>query len=74
MPINMVNDRAVSALTRIERALARIESVAVAPVGGNGSSVAFAQLEQRHAALRRELAVALADIDALISQSDAASS
>jgi hypothetical protein len=71
MPINMVNERAANALGRIERALARIETVAVASPRSDETSLANAQLEQRHAALRKELQQTLGDIDALIAQSKA---
>jgi hypothetical protein len=72
MPINMVNERAAIALGRIERALAWIETVAVAPPRSDETNIANAQLEQRHAALRKELQQTLGDIDALIAQSKAA--
>jgi hypothetical protein len=72
MPINMVNDRAAVALSRIERALARIESAAVAPQRAGETNLAHAQLEQRHTALRQELQHTLGDIDQLIAQSKAA--
>jgi hypothetical protein len=72
MPINMVNDRAAIALSRIERALARIEGAAIAPQRGDASSLSHAQLEQRHAALRQELQDTLSDIDRIIAQSGSA--
>lgn len=65
----MVNERAASALSRIERALARIESTAIAPQRGGEANLLHAQLEQRHETLRRELARTLGDIDTLIAQS-----
>jgi hypothetical protein len=72
MPIFMVNERAAIALSRIERALARIEGVAVAPPRGDAASLSHAQLEQRHAALRQELRHTLGDIDQLIAHSGTA--
>jgi hypothetical protein len=69
MPIIMVNERAAIALSRIERALARIESAAVASQRSGETNVSHAQLEQRNAALRRELQHTLSDIDQLITQS-----
>ena len=69
MPIIMVNERAASALSRIERALARIESAAIAPARGGEANLLYAQLEQRHETLRRELMHTLGDIDTLIAQS-----
>jgi hypothetical protein len=71
MPIFMVNERAAMALTRIERALARIESAAIAPQRAGETNLTHAQLEQRHAALRHELQNTLGDIDQLIAQSKA---
>jgi hypothetical protein len=69
MPINMVNERAASALSRIERALARIESTAIAPQRSGQANLLHAQLEHRHETLRRELVRTLGDIDTLIAQS-----
>jgi hypothetical protein len=68
----MVNERAAMALSRIERALARIENAAIAPQRGGETSLAHAQLEQRHAALRKELQHTLGDLDQLIVQSEKA--
>lgn len=64
----MVNERAALALSRIERALARIENAASAPPRGGEANLLHAQLEQRHETLRRELAHTLGDIDTLITQ------
>lgn len=72
MPIIMVNERAASALSRIELALARIESTAIAPQRGGEANLLHAQLEQRHETLRQELAHTLSDIDTLIAQSKTA--
>jgi hypothetical protein len=66
----MVNERAAMALSRIEQALARIETAALAPQRGGEANLAQAQLEQRHAMLRQELQHTLGDIDQLISQSE----
>jgi hypothetical protein len=71
MPIIMVNERAAVAISRIERALARIEGVVIAPQRGAEANLAHAQLEQRHVALRQELQHTLGDIDQLIAQSKA---
>jgi hypothetical protein len=68
----MVNERAAMALSRIERALARIEAAAIVPQRTGEANLAYAQLEQRHAALRQELQHTLSDIDQLITQSKAA--
>ena len=68
----MVNERAAVALSRIERALTRIEGAANAQPRGGESHLAHAQLEQRHAALRQELQHTLRNIDELIAQSEAA--
>lgn len=68
----MVNERAAIALSRIERALARIEGAAIAPQRGGEASLSHAILEQRHTALRQELQHTLGDIDQLIAQSEAA--
>jgi hypothetical protein len=72
MPIIMVNERAASALSRIERALARIESTTIAPQRGGEVNLSYAQLERRHQTLRQELAHTLSDIDTLIAQSKTA--
>lgn len=69
MPKNMVNERASVALSRIERALARIETAAITAPRINEANVAHAQLTQRHNALRHELQHTLGDIDQLIAQS-----
>jgi hypothetical protein len=66
----MVNERAAMALSRIEQALARIETTALAPQRAGEANLAHAQLEQRHAALRQELQHTLGDIDQLITQSE----
>ena len=70
MPIIMVNERAASALSRIEQALARIENVVITPQRGSEADLSRAQLEQRHANLRQELRHTLGDIDQLITQSE----
>ncbi|MEK6638547.1 MAG: hypothetical protein AABY88_10740 [Pseudomonadota bacterium] len=66
----MVNERAAGAISRIERALVRIESAAIASQRSGDASLSRAQLEQRHAGLRQELQVTLGDIDQIIAQSE----
>ncbi len=70
MPIFMVNERAASALSRIEQALARIENVMITPRRSSEADLSRAQLEQRHANLRQELRHTIDDIDQLIAQSE----
>jgi predicted nucleic acid-binding protein len=65
----MVNDRAALALSRIERALARIEKAAITQHRANQASVDHAELAHRHTALRHELQRTLGDSDQLIAQS-----
>jgi hypothetical protein len=67
----MVNERAAVAISRIERAIARIENAAITAQRGNEANLELAQLAQRHAALRHELQHTLSDIDQLIIQSKA---
>lgn len=67
----MVNERAAVALSRIERAIARIENATITAQRVNEANLEHAQLAQRHAALRHELQHTLGDIDQLISQSKA---
>ena len=71
MPIDMVNERAATAIARIERALARIEANDGAQANGNDARRAFSELEARHGALKHELSRTIADLDTLIAHSDA---
>lgn len=63
----MENERVISAIGRIERALSRIESTkSNAPTPAPDEA-----LEQRHAALREEMQQAIRTIDGLIAKQEA---
>jgi hypothetical protein len=61
----MADQRALDAVARIERALARIEAAAVQPAPA-GESEEHRQLQVRHEAMRSRVSGALAQLDALI--------
>ena len=64
----MADERALEALRRLERALARIEAAASrpAPAAQSGPSEEFERLRQAHDSLRRRVAGAIGQIDQLI--------
>ena len=67
----MEGDRISRALARIEAAAARIERAAASPSPSSEADAAeIRALEQRHAALRKEATLAMAEIDALIGAVD----
>lgn len=67
MPCAMPDERLVIAIGRIERALARIESLPAAPEPAPAIADAhYAALEERHLRLRDSAAAALAGLDRLI--------
>ena len=66
----MVNERAASAITRIERALARAETLPVRAAGSDAGR-ALAELEGRHGALKQELRQTIEELDHLIAQAGA---
>ncbi len=70
MPIDMVNERAATAIARIERALARIEAVGAVQANGGDTRRAFSELEARHGALKQELHRTVADLDQLMAHAD----
>jgi hypothetical protein len=63
----MADIRALDAVRRIERAVARIEAAAArpAPADGNGGED-FARLREAHDTLRRQVAGAIGQIDHMI--------
>jgi hypothetical protein len=68
MPSRMADQRALDAISRIERALARIESAAArpAPVAPNMDNDEFERLRAAHDTLRRTVAGAIGQIDHLL--------
>ena len=62
----MSENGALTALQRIERALARIEAASAAALQSPANDRALAELNARHDALRAETRQALADLDALL--------
>lgn len=61
----MADQRALAAVARIERALARIEAISARPAPV-GESEEQRQLQARHEAMRERVTDALAQLDALI--------
>jgi hypothetical protein len=61
----MGDERALSAIARIERALARVESAATR-ASGNESQQTDERLEAAHSALRGKVEQAIAQIDRLL--------
>lgn len=62
----MDEDRISHAVTRIERALARIETQAALSGGSARDGAANAALVARHESLRETVSASLAELDALI--------
>ena len=67
----MADDRALAALRRLERALARIEAAADRPAPApaptaSAASEDYARLKEAHDSLRRRVAGAIGQIDQLI--------
>ena len=60
------DQRALDAIRRIERAVARIEAAAERPAPPAGPSEDYEQLREAHDALRRRVAGAIGQIDQLI--------
>ena len=70
----MADQRALDAVARIERALARIEAAATRPAPPlpvHEESESFRRLRDAHDALRRQVAGAIGQIDELIREGDA---
>ena len=69
----MADERALEALRRVERALARIEAVASRPASAQDSapSEEFERLREAHDSLRRRVAGAIGQIDRLIEAGEA---
>ena len=65
----MADQRALDAVARIERALARIEAVATRPAPA-GESEDHRALRDRHDAMRSRVTGALAQLDALIASGE----
>ena len=65
---DMSDERALEALRRVERALARIEAAASrpAPAPESAPSEEFERLREAHDSLRRRVAGAIGQIDQLI--------
>jgi len=68
-PVAMSDNGAFTAIERIERALARIEAASVQPPKPQSNDLALAEMAARHRALRDETGRALADLDALMTES-----
>ncbi len=68
MPSPMADQRALDAISRIERALARIESAAARPASAAPAvdSDEFERLRSAHDTLRRTVAGAIGQIDHLL--------
>lgn len=64
----MSENGALTAIARIERALARIEAAASRPPQTPGSEIALAEMTSRHEALRTEARQALVELDRLIGE------
>ena len=62
----MPDERAIQAIGRIERALARIEIAARKPVHGSANDDELLELRQRHKALRERVEGAVLQIDQLL--------
>jgi hypothetical protein len=64
----MADQRALDAISRIERALARIEAAAArpAPAASPVDSDEYRRLSQAHVALRQRVTGAIGDIDRMI--------
>ncbi len=64
----MADQRALDAVSRIERALARIEAAAsrTAPVADPQDSADYRRLDAAHEALRAQVAGAIGEIDRLV--------
>lgn len=62
---NMGSERKSAALSRIDRALERVELALLQP-RGRGGSTELAELARRHDALKQESVHTLAEIDSLI--------
>ena len=63
---DMADQRALDAIRRIERAVARIESAAERPAPPAAPSEDYEQLREAHDTLRRRVAGAIGQIDQLI--------
>lgn len=77
MPAAMLDERLVIAIGRLERALARIESLPTRPTGVPGAQdgeirAEYGFLEERHQRLRESTTAALAGLDRLIGSDDEA--
>jgi len=67
MPSSMQDQRALNALARIERAVARIEAAAAAG-GGEADSAELEALRTAHGRLRGRVERAITEIDHLLTQ------
>ena len=62
----MTSERAIEAMERIERAIARIEAASAAPRAPARDDGELARLREAHQALRGHVEGAIADIDRLL--------
>ncbi len=62
----MADQRALDAISRIERALARVETAAQRPAPATTESADYLSLQDSHDRLRERVAGALAQLDGLI--------
>jgi hypothetical protein len=67
MPLSMADQRALAAIDRIERALARIEQGAERLKSGGADSE---RLRHAHDALKRKVAGAIGELDLIIDQAE----
>ena len=67
MPSSMADQRALAAVRRIERALARVEAVASRPSpAANGKDEEIERLRSAHDRLRHQVSGAIGEIDKLL--------
>jgi uncharacterized coiled-coil DUF342 family protein len=66
IPTLMPDEPAILAISRIERALARIEAASSRTLRGNGGSEELEQLRTKHQALRERVQGAISQIDQLL--------
>ncbi|HEY0627034.1 MAG TPA: hypothetical protein VGD10_09910 [Allosphingosinicella sp.] len=72
IPTLMPDERAIVAISRIERALTRIEAAAGRQPAGNGSGEELEQLKRQHQALRERVQGAVSQIDQLLASREEA--
>ena len=69
IPLRIVEeDRIIEALARIDAATTRLERAASRPAAPADAAQGDPELESRHAALRKETSIAIAEMDALLKE------